>query len=166
MNSNTSRPAPTGSAGARLYLREAELDQGAALIRSAARNLRQSAHAATRESGLLDAELDTLIELYDTEGCDVSELRHRLNAARQSLNRNLKTLENKGLISRSPCPQDARRRLLHLTDDGRALAARAAAGWRELLLNAYRTTGPDDVSSARRLLLQLSNMTPDTEDTP
>ncbi|MEM6627197.1 MAG: MarR family transcriptional regulator [Pseudomonadota bacterium] len=142
----------SGGADGRLYLREAELDLGAELLRAAARRLIRRARNAAGAKDLLDAELDIVIELLNAEGIDVSEMRARLDAPKQSLARNLKSLENKGFIARRPCPKDGRRRLLSLTEIGRDLASRAAAGWREALLDAYKAAGPESVAGARSLL--------------
>ena len=152
MNSPSSNTASRGAPNTRLYLRETELDEGAALLRAAFRKLCACAQSAAGDTGLLDAELDILIELSDLEGCDVTTLRDRLETPKQSLARNLNNLETKGLIARRKCDRDGRRRLLALTQEGRTIAQKAADGWRNLLAEAFRMAGPDDVLSARRLL--------------
>ncbi len=147
----------------RLYLRESELDQGAQLLRKTSRNLRELARLAAQPCDLLDAELDVLIELFSTEGCDVSALRKQMGAAKQSLNRNLTALESKGLIRRDVSSADRRRRALRLTDEGRRIASDAAEGWRTALRDAYRTVGPEDVAATRRLIATLLLITDQRE---
>lgn len=147
---------PNQSADPRLYLRDSELDQAAALVRRAARNLRESAIKTAGNANIIDAAIDVLIEISSMEGCDVAQLRAHMQAPKQSLNRNLNILEENGLIKRTPCPRDARRRRLMLSEDGKKLVEDAANGWRALLLDAFRKAGPDNVSSARNVLFELA----------
>ncbi len=163
MSRPVARTAPAVGVDARLYLRESELDQGASLIKNAARALRQNAIRHASGANLLEAELDTLIELFEAEGCDVTELRERMDAPKQSLTRNLNALEQKNFIERRLCKQDGRKRRLYLTSNGRELATAMAEGWREILLSAFRACGPETVSNARRLLLEVGGEQSSTE---
>ena len=104
----------------------------------------------------MDAALDVLIELSSMEGCDIAQLRTHMQAPKQSMNRNLNNLVGQGLVRRAICPRDARRRRLYLTEDGKELVDQAASGWRALLLDAFRKAGPDNVSSARKVLIELA----------
>lgn len=164
VNQSMSRPVARGVSNSadesRLYLRESDLDHGAALIRQSARKIRYLVNSVAQEANLLEAELDTLIELHDLEGCDISELRTHLNAPKQSLARNLNALEEAGFIRRIPCPKDGRRRLLHTTDSGKEIINQAAKGWRNVLLEAYRSSGPDVVSNAKKMLQSVVDTPP------
>lgn len=168
VNQSMSRPVSRGAGNSaeesRLYLRESDLDQGASLIRQSARKIRYLVGNIAEEAGILEAELDTLIELYEMEGCDISELRKHMNAPKQSLARNLNALEKKDFIKRTPCPKDGRRRLLYITDSGKSLVSRAAEGWREVLLKAYKASGPETVIHAKKLLQQLADSAPNTDE--
>ena len=167
VNQSMSRPVSRGVGNSaeesRLYLRESDLDLGASLIRQSARKLRYHLNSVAQEANLLDTELETLIELSTIEGCDISELRTYLNAPKQSLARNLKTLEKNGYIKRIPCVKDGRRRLLHLSDSGKTLVAHAAKGWRDVLLKSYRASGPEIVSNAKKLLQQIADSSPEKD---
>lgn len=146
----------SGAADARLYLRETELDQGARLLRAAWRNLHAQAVEAASDAGLIEAEIDILIELLGLENEDVTSLRERMGAPKQSMARHLQSLEDKGLIARRRCPRDGRRRILTLSPEGEKIASRAAEGWRRAMARAYLAAGPEDVADARRLLALLA----------
>lgn len=149
-------PPPSTSADGRLYLRDQDLDQGAALIRAAARRLAELAEAAVGSPTLSGPELDILLEIHDGGPLDVTELRGRLGAPKQSTARNLNTLETAGLVTRLASTRDRRRRLVNLTPEGLALATRAAERRREALRLAFLSAGPDAVAGARRVLTGLA----------
>jgi DNA-binding MarR family transcriptional regulator len=149
--------SPAASADGRLYLRDQDLDQGAALIRAAARRLAQLAEAAGGSPALSAPELDILLEIHDRGPTDVTELRRRLAAPKQSMARNLNTLESVGMVARETSQQDRRRRLVNLTPEGMAFARRATERRREALRMAFLSAGPDAVTGARRVLSELSH---------
>lgn len=168
--SHSPSPSPSpAEADGRLYLRDQDLDQGAALIRAAARrlaHLAQSALASGVETPEFSAsELDILMEVFDRGGLDVTELRDRLDSPKQSMARHLNELEERGLIARHPHPRDRRRRLVTLTDAGRRFAARATELRRLALREAFLSAGPEAVTGARRVLSELtrSRIEPGTE---
>jgi DNA-binding MarR family transcriptional regulator len=148
--------APAASADGRVYLRDQDLDQGAALIRAAARRLARLAEGAAGSPALSGPELDILLEIHDRGPIDVTELRSRLDAPKQSMARNLNTLESGGMIARQTSQQDRRRRLVNLTPEGMAFARRATERRREALRLAFLSAGPDAVTGARRVLSELS----------
>jgi DNA-binding MarR family transcriptional regulator len=148
-------PAPSGGPDERLYLRDQELDQGAAMIRAAARRLNQLVEEAAAAGRLSPPELDVLQELQDRGPMDVSALRLRLRLPRQSLARNLTQLEARGLIGRATDGEDRRRRLVSLTEDGVRLAREATEARRLALRRAFLSTGPDAVHGVRKVLGEL-----------
>jgi DNA-binding MarR family transcriptional regulator len=148
--------SPTASADGRLYLRDQDLDQGAALIRAAARRLAQLAETVGGSPALSGPELDILLEIHDRGPTDVTELRSRLGAPKQSMARNLNALESSGIVARLTSQQDRRRRLVTLTPEGMAFARRATERRREALRRAFLSAGPDAVTGARRVLSELS----------
>jgi DNA-binding MarR family transcriptional regulator len=153
------RPAITGApavgADARLYLRDQDLDQGAALIQQAARRLLRLARSGVGKTEISEAELAILLELHDSGPLDVGLLRTRLGSPKQSLARNLNDLETRGLLARETSARDRRRRLVKLTDEGGTLALRAAERRRAALREAFLSAGQDAVNGARRVLSEL-----------
>jgi DNA-binding MarR family transcriptional regulator len=156
VNRPQSASSPAASADGRLYLRDQDLDQGAALIRAAARRLDQLADTAGGPLGLSGPELDILLEIHDRGPIDVTELRSRLDAPKQSMARNLNTLEASGMLARQTSQQDRRRRLVTLTPEGMTFARGATERRREALRLAFLSAGPDAVTGARRVLSELS----------
>lgn len=147
---------PAAAADGRLYLRDQDLDQGAALIRAAARQLAHLAGGTSAPDGLSTPELDILLEIHDRGPMDVTELRSRLDAPKQSMARNLNTLEGRNLVVRQTGHQDRRRRLVTLTPEGMSFARQATEKRRMAMREAFLTAGPDAVTGARRVLSGLT----------
>jgi DNA-binding MarR family transcriptional regulator len=157
---NRPQPAPPpasapASADARLYLRDQELNEGAAVIRAAARKLAWLVEIAGAGSNLSGPELDILQEVFDRGPLDVGDLRARLAAPKQSLARNLNQLEERKLVTRETDPKDRRRRLVTLTPEGMTFAREATERRRSALRQAFLAGGPEAVAGARRVLAEL-----------
>lgn len=146
-------PASSAAAGdGRLYLRDQDLNEGAALIRAASRRLSALAEAAGSAAGMTAPEIDILQEIHDLGPMDVGQLRVRLGAPKQSLARNLNQLEARDMLRRETNPRDRRCRLVTLTTAGAAFAREATEHRRQILREAFLSSGPDAVSGARRVL--------------
>ncbi|MDP3492701.1 MAG: MarR family transcriptional regulator [Hyphomonadaceae bacterium] len=152
-------PAPTANAASagdgRLYLRDQDLNEGAALIRAAARKIGQLAEAAGAAANISAPEMDILQEIHDLGPMDVGDLRSRLAAPKQSLARNLNQLEERAFVKRETDPRDRRRRLVTLTPEGAAFTRDATERRRAALRQAFLTAGPDAVSGTRRVLSEI-----------
>ncbi len=140
----------------RLYLRDQELNQSAALIRAAARRLAELVESSGAPASLSGPELEILQEIYDRGDLDVGDLRQRLLAPKQSLARHLNDLETAGLLQRHVDSTDRRRRIVSLTDTGRVLTESATERRRQALREAFLEAGPEAVAGARRVLQQLA----------
>lgn len=143
------------SADGRLYLRDQDLNEGAALIRAAARKLALLVEAAGAPAKLSPPEIEILQEIFDRGPMDVGDLRGRLAAPKQSLARNLNQLEARTLVKRETDPRDRRRRLVSLTAEGLAFASEATERRRTVLRQAFAGSGPEAVAGARRVLSEL-----------
>ncbi len=116
------------STGRRPRVRKREFEEAAALRASLRRFLRES-ESSTRESGLTveQYELLLLIKTANDSATTVGEL-HRALARRQSgVTQLVRRVENLGLVSRELSDQDARVRLLRLTEEGERRLARTVA---------------------------------------
>ena len=122
-------PAPAGvrrpRGDGRLYLRDQDLNEGAALIRAAARKLANWPKSRALAANISAPEMDVLQEVFDLGAMDVGDLRARLGAPKQSLARNLNQLEGRGFVTRETDPRDRRRRLVTLTARRRSLRPRS-----------------------------------------
>jgi DNA-binding MarR family transcriptional regulator len=157
MTVNRPQPAPQPPAGAdgRLYLRDQDLNEGAAVIRAAARKLAELVESAGVQAGLSAPELEILQEIFDRGPMDVGDLRTRLVAPKQSLARNLNQLEARNMLKRETDPGDRRRRLVTLTTEGMAFSSQATERRRAALRQAFLSSGPEAVAGVRRVLSEL-----------
>ncbi|MCB2099856.1 MAG: winged helix-turn-helix transcriptional regulator [Rhodobacterales bacterium] len=74
-----------------------------------------------REFGLIRPEWTVLICLVYRDGLNSRDICEVTEQPSNSISRGVAALEEKGLIHRRPDPQDARRSLLFITDEGRAM---------------------------------------------
>lgn len=162
VNRPQSAPVPPAPADGRLYLRDQDLNEGAALIRAAARKLSQLAEIIGAASNISGPEMDILQEVFDLGPMDVGDLRARLAAPKQSLARNLNQLEARNLVKRDTDPRDRRRRLVTLTPEGQAFTREATERRRAALRQAFLSAGPDAVTGARRMLSDLMRVRGET----
>lgn len=166
VNRPQSFPPPPANAAAsadgRLYLRDQDLNEGAALIRAAARRLASVVETAGAAANLSPPEMEILQEIFDRGPMDVGDLRARLAAPKQSLARNLNQLETRALVKRETDPRDRRRRLVSLTTEGLSFTSEATERRRTALRQAFAASGPDAVGGARRVLSELLRLRGDT----
>ncbi len=147
-------PSPPHADG-RLYLRDQDLNEGAAAIRAAARRLNQLVESVGAAANISGPELDVLQEIFDRGPLDVGDLRNRLAAPKQSLARNLNQLEARKFVRRDMDHSDRRRRLVTLTPEGMAFISEATDRRRTAMRQAFLAAGPDAVAGARRMLGEL-----------
>lgn len=149
-------PGGSSSVGdGRLYLRDQDLNEGAALIRAAARKLAHLTAAIGAAANISPPEMEILEEIHDLGPMDVGDLRLRLATPKQSLARNLNQLEARDLLTRETDPRDRRRRLVTLTPAGASFAREATERRRQVMRQAFLTAGPEAVTGARRMLSDL-----------
>lgn len=96
----------------------------------AARALARRFDEAFRHLGITSGQFSLLMSLNRPEPPPLSAVASLLAMDRTTLTANLKPLERRGLIQVERSPKDRRRRLLKLTEDGKALLARAAPIWK------------------------------------
>jgi DNA-binding MarR family transcriptional regulator len=88
----------------------------------------QIARDLHRDSGLSEADYDVLSTLSEKpEGCwRARDLAAQLLWSTSRLAHHVGRMEQRGLVARRPCPDDARGALISLTDQGRATLRKAA----------------------------------------
>ena len=137
----------------RLFLRDEELAEGVRLILAASAELDRLLEAPLADEGLSRSQADVLLAIGQAPGIDVASLRARLGMTVPTLARLLGQLDRRGLVDRSrSASADARRRALHLTDKGAAMADRLSSPLRQRLKAAYRAAGAEDVAGLRTVL--------------
>lgn len=140
----------------RLFLRDEELDDGAALILAGQKRLMASAQKAMEAADLNQGAFDLLMGIRAKPGLTVSQMRERLAMTVPTFARLLGQLDKRDLIAKTRSGRDARARLLNLSPAGKALADPIADVLREALRSAYRKAGAENVAGARAVLEALS----------
>ena len=95
----------------------------------AARALARRFDEALRPVGLTSGQFSILMSLNRPAPPSISSVAALLAMDRTTLTAALKPLERRGLVLVQPDPSDRRGRRLSLTDEGRALLARAVPVW-------------------------------------
>lgn len=81
----------------------------------------------------------------------IGELAEALGSERATLMRNLALIENAGWIKTEPAEDDARSRIVSVTDAARETVARAFRGWRKAQAATAAAIGSDGTAALRRL---------------
>jgi DNA-binding MarR family transcriptional regulator len=82
----------------------------------------------------------------------ITSLAERMGVTQQAASKAVADLERRGLLAREPSPDDARTKLLHLTEHGTAAVAGARAHRTGLEAELVAEFGADRVAGARDLL--------------
>lgn len=125
-------------------------------------NLRRAARAITNHydrlfletSGLRATQIPPLVVLYLAGPQAIQDIAARLDLDRTTLSRNLKILEEAGLLTMQP-GKDQRTRLVSLTDQGRQTLLRALPVWEEAQSHVVEGLGEERF---RALLAGLSDV--------
>jgi DNA-binding MarR family transcriptional regulator len=98
-------------------------------LRRAARGVTQHYDAVVAESGLKVTQLPILVALGMAGDLTVTALAGALALDRTTLTRNLRVLEDRGLLCTYTREEDARMRVVSLTAEGSAVLGRALERW-------------------------------------
>jgi DNA-binding MarR family transcriptional regulator len=122
-------------------------------IRKAARALTQLYDDALRPSGLRSTQLTLLMLLRGYGAMSMTSLADAAVTDRTTLTRNVALLEERGLVRVRPGGEDARLRVVELTEAGDEAADEAYLLWQEAQALITRRMGQDGLT---RLLSELS----------
>lgn len=127
-------------------------------------NLRRAAQAITRvydkhlePSGIKVSQYSLLKSIAQAEPVNVSDLAVKVRLDRTTLVRNLKPLEEKGLIS-DLSKEGSRNRQLTLSESGKKTLIEAIPLWEEAQNSINQFLGPDDLSTLLSLLSKIENL--------
>ena len=101
-------------------------------LRRATRSITQLYDATVAPSGLKITQLPILVGLGSAGDLPVGALAEALGLDRTTLTRNLRVLEQRGLVRFVEDDEDARVRLVALTQEGSRALVSALAHWREV----------------------------------
>ena len=138
-----------------LFLREPEIRRGVELLYFGYSHLYRGIDQGLAAQGLGRAHHRALYFIARQPGLPIGALLRVLGITKQSLGRVLAELVERELVEMRRGEEDARQRLLRLTDAGAALEAELFDAMRELLSAAYGQAGQDAVTGFWRVLEQL-----------
>ncbi|MEA2164800.1 MAG: hypothetical protein QOK37_2927 [Thermoanaerobaculia bacterium] len=113
-------------------------------IRRLVRHLRLADRSAQTELGISGAQLFVLAELGKTPALSLNDVAARTRTDQSSVSVVVSRLVDAGFVTRDRDPRDARRLMLHLTENGRALLDRAPAAPQELIIKAVERLSASD----------------------
>ncbi|MFE3193043.1 MarR family winged helix-turn-helix transcriptional regulator [Nocardia sp. NPDC059240] len=88
--------------------------------------------ALLRRLGLYAGQELLLMQLWDQDGQSQADLAKALKLDPSTVTRTVRSLEQQGLLARTPSPVDRRATIVSLTDGGRALREKVESTWSEL----------------------------------
>lgn len=148
------RSSSPAAGGPRLYLREDELDLGVSLIFKAGDLLKAATEALRQQHQVSWVEARCLCELLG-HPLPVLKLAAELGLSKQAMLKTLDALESRAWLHRAEDSRDGRRKIVHLTAQGAAVATELALAMRSCLAAAYRVAGSEAVAGCDKVLSTL-----------
>jgi len=136
-----------------LFLREEELRQAMEILFFAYRNFIEDPDRILERYNYGRAHHRVIHFVGRNPGIPVFRLLAILKITKQSLSRVLGQLIDDGFIEQRRGREDARQRLLYLTEDGRTLEQQLSAPQLNRLAHAFREAGADAVAGFREVLM-------------
>ncbi|HYX33552.1 MAG TPA: MarR family winged helix-turn-helix transcriptional regulator [Oligoflexus sp.] len=129
------------------------------IVLNCLRRLVSALHVASRQTekqlGMSTAQLFALQKLEDGQKRSLNDLASLTYTHQSSLSVVVRKLVAKGLIESSAAPEDSRRLMLGLTDQGRNVLSKASASVPDRLLTALAGMEPQDQRQLGDLLTRL-----------
>ncbi len=124
------------------------------------RYLESAVLAALRDHGHdLPLSEARVFQRIKPEGSRMSELAEATQLTKQTLTSTVDRLERAGYVARHTDPDDARARVVTITDQGRELVALSTPVVAEVEAAWQRHLGPADTAHLRRILTELREIT-------
>ena len=136
---------------------EHELRQAIELLFFAYRDFTAEADAILADYGFGRAHHRVIYFVGRNEGATVGDLLGILRITKQSLSRVLRQLLEEGFVEQRGDAADGRKRLLFLTEKGRALESRLTAIQARRIASAYRTAAAGRAVEFRTVLRAIIN---------
>lgn len=103
-----------------------------------------------------------MVRLQETEPERATELAAYFGVGKATMSRQLRALEDLGLVTREPDPADGRAFLMRLTEEGRGRFSRVRTARRERYLRQLTGWDRGEIADLARLLQQLNESQGDT----
>lgn len=134
--------------------------------RCACMNLRRATRALTRfyddrlrDAGITTPQFTLLVALETLGSSSVGELSEYLTMDRTTATRNLDRLEERGLVDSAPGEEDARRRMVDLTGEGRDVLRDAYPDWKGAQASVVGELGEEDFEELLTLVNRITEIT-------
>ncbi|MEU4192442.1 MarR family transcriptional regulator [Kribbella sp. NPDC026611] len=129
------------------------------MMRMVSAALSQELEAELRPFGLTHAQLAALAQLgiEDPEALSGATLGRRAGVTAQSMSTAIASLLDRGLVVRAPNPEHGRRLDVRITDEGKALLARAQAATAVVDERNLAALSADEQLELRRMLRKMMN---------
>lgn len=142
-------PPPEGGS----YALERELTVLFRRARAASGDLARAVHPE-----LEAAAYGLLVRLEEAEPERATDLAAYFGVGKATMSRQLRALEDLGLVAREPDPADGRAYLMRLTEEGRERFSRVRVARRERYLGQLAAWDPGEVAELARLLHRLNEI--------
>lgn len=138
-----------------LFLSDEELQKAIEMMFFAYRNFTFAADSILSDHGFGRAHHRAIYFVGRYPGITLSGLLEILQISKQSLNRVLRVLVDKGFIVQEAGREDRRRRALFLSDSGRELNSKLTDAQKLCIARAYREAGAEHVHGFLEVLARL-----------
>lgn len=129
-----------------LYLRDAEVQRGVALLLLGQSHLLRAIDAELREAGIGRAHSRMLGHVVRWPGLSMGDLIELTGTSKQALSRVARDLVDRGFVQITSGALDKRRREVRPTAEGEALSARIDQALAKAMAQAYSGAGQDAVT--------------------
>jgi DNA-binding MarR family transcriptional regulator len=146
-------PSDAGPRAGESYTLERELTVLFRRARAASGDLARAVHPE-----LEAAAYGLLVRLEEAEPERATDLAAYFGVGKATMSRQLRALEDLGLVAREPDPADGRAYLMRLTDEGRERFSRVRVARRERYVGQLRAWDPGEVAELARLLHRLNEI--------
>jgi DNA-binding MarR family transcriptional regulator len=142
---------------------ETELEQFVACLQALNRHLRSAAfdqnkQPVTRVQWLL------LRKLHHKGGRTIGQLAEHLDVRPSTMSQMLDRLEKLGYVTRESDPQDARVKLIQLTESGRSIILETESNWTRSLAEPFEKLNEEERNTIVGLMKKLSDHLPKRGD--
>lgn len=124
-------------------------------LRSLVRALRISTRAVEKAIGISGAQLFVLQQLEDSPARSVNELADRTSTHQSSVSTVVSRLVDRGLVTREPSAEDARRMEISITERGRKLLEAAPRTAQSRMIEAMHRMPPETLAGLAAALQTL-----------
>jgi DNA-binding MarR family transcriptional regulator len=125
------------------------------LLARASHLLAESFHAQVKSHGLSVSEWRVLATLAERDGVPMTQLGRQLLLKQPTLTKVIDRMERASLVQRRTAPEDRRRTLVDLTEDGRRLATPLLASARDHEAWVARALGSAGIQKCRAMLVEI-----------